>query len=532
VTEAKVSTPRPEPKSETEDPVPIAESDAAYREAAEDGSLRALGRFLAEYPDAPQAAEVRRRVDQMREDAAYQKALQRDDAAGYQGFLEHFPNSRRRSEVELRVQAAEGKKRRAEVERRAQADNERRRRASYSEARRLDKPEAYRVFLTAYPDAPESREAKRRIQEIEADNGAFPGVQGSEDELAAYLAERPKGRHAAEARQRVQALKAERMESDFRDAAALGTTEALQEFLERWPRSPKASEAQNALAALVEPSGEQKPEVEKVTRKGLALDVRHVKIPPTVDGDASDEIWQQATPVVVPLKDATVTDSILVRGIHNDGALYLLVEWTDPTRDALYRPWMWDPARKSYTQNEQLDDALAVALYLGRAPADSCMLRGEEAEADIWVWRAYRSEISGFADDGRIRVSKDRIPRANPYPAADGKTKLWVREQPDAGSPGWAFFIPVEFQGAVVPSYRPAKARGSRSDVRGRGAWSSSGKQGVWTVEFARDLDTRRRDDVALSEGESQTIAFAVYDKNENGRHATSSLVRLHIRER
>ncbi|MHB8766062.1 MAG: ethylbenzene dehydrogenase-related protein, partial [Deferrisomatales bacterium] len=252
---------------------------------------------------------------------------------------------------------------------------------------------------------------------------------------------------------------------------------------------------------------------------------------PPLDAKADDPAWRPATVVEVPLQGPGAARTLRLRGLHDGKTLVLLAEWADPTRDALYRPWIWDPARKTYQQNPQVDDGFAVVLYRGRAPADSCMLSGEEHDADSWLWRAFWSEISGLADDGRIRVSRNRIPQSNPYLATNGG-QVWIREEPDDGVPGWSFFVPVEFQGPAVPSYKPFEARGSRGDVRAKGWWAAAGGSGRWTVALSRALDTGQADDVALAEGRPQAIAVAVYDKSEKGRHATSQVIWLEPRGR
>jgi hypothetical protein len=537
---AETEAPRPRPEPEAAAPTEANAVDVAYRKALAEGSLEALVRFLGTYPDAPQATEASRRIDRVREETSYRRAIAANDATGYGEFLENFPDSPRRREIRARLQALEKAQRRAvadkrarvEAEKRARADGQKRRTAAYQEARRIDTAEAYRVFLSAYPDARESKEARRRLEAIAADDQAFPGADGTEKELAAYLETHPKGRHAAEARTRLNALQTARMDSDYRSALARGSEEALEEFLTRWPQSPAASEVSVTLEALRRPPTEPEPPAETPTSHPLVIEARRVPTPPLLDGDAKDPAWRSARNVDIPLEGGNATDSLAVRAVHANETLYLLLEWSDATRDIAYRPWIWDSTRKTYSQGEQVDDAVAVALYPGPNSADSCMLAGEDRDADTWIWRAHRSEISERADDGRLRVSTGRIPRANAYPAVGGNGRVWIRRMFDRGSPGWSFFVPLQYQGREVPSYRPAKASGSRDDVTVRAGWSSTGGSDHWTVEFARAFDTGHPDDVALSKGKKQPVAFAVYDKGEKGRHASSPMVLLEIQGR
>ncbi len=519
VREAPAAAPVPGPAPA---PEPEPEADRAWRQTLEDGSLQAFVRFLERYPEAPQAAEARRRADRLREEQAYRQALKRNEIRVYRAFLEHFPDSPHRSEVEARIRALEAELRRQETERRARQAEERRRRKAYEEARRLDTVEAYRIFLAAYPDAPEAGQVRRRIRAIEADDRAFREARGSEKALEAYLARHPQGRHAEEARAEIQRLRKARMEADYRAAVDAGTAEALAAFLQRWPGSPRESEVKAALERLRTPP--EPPPPGGAAEPDTVLPVPEVEQAPTVDGTADDPVWARAPELRVPLQGAAGEVEVRVRGVWTEDRLFLLLRWEDPTRDALYRPWVWDPAEGTYRQNDQADDGLAVALYPAGVE-DPCMLTGRDLEADLWIWRAFWSEISGLASDARLQISRVRMPRSNPYPARDGSGQVWIREELDTGASGWSFFIPVEFQGSVVPSYKPSRAAGSRADVRARGRW----QEGRWTVELSRLLDTGHDDDRGVRPGERVPVALGVYDRGERGQHSTSNLFYLRL---
>ena len=444
--EGRAGAPEPSRAAGEED------SEDAYREARREDTLQAWSRFLSRHPDSPRAAEAGERAAALREDAAYRTALERDDASGYQAFLDHFPASGRAPEIEARLRLAQEARTRAVVERRAREQEQGRRAEAYAQAKKLDTPEAYRMFLTVYPDAPEAADARKRMNRAETRSSTPPNGAGGRP---------PPGR----------------------------------------PASP-------------------------------VLTVVPVRKGPSVDGSAADAAWKEAPALAVALTGGGRSVEARVRAVHDGVRVYLLAEWPDGTEDALYRPWTWDEQKKTYVQTDRLDDGFAVALYRS-APDQACKLNGEEQEADTWLWRAFWSSVAGHADDGALRVSRKRLPHANPYPTASGSGQVWIREEPDEGPPPWALVIPVEFQGAEVASYRKQAAEGSRGDVLAAGRWTSGGSGGgAWVVELSRALDTGHADDVPLRAGTRQPAAFAVFDRSEKGRHVSSELIQLDIRGR
>ena len=71
--------------------------------------------------------------------------------------------------------------------------------------------------------------------------------------------------------------------------------------------------------------------------------------------------------------------------------------------------------------------------------------------------------------------------------------RIFYLERPaDQGRPAYTAHVYGEFAGDQVPRYELQDPSGSRSDVKARGHW----KNGQWTIEFARLLDTGHPDDV------------------------------------
>lgn len=532
---------------------------AAYDKAVGSGDEAALTRFIDDFPTSAHVDEARRRINLLREEAAYADASAKNTEAAYTHFLDQFPEASRQAEIKEKIIELQEKRKADEASRKAAEEKQKRKQQDaadkrrvevYNQARNSNTADAYKLFLTVYPNAPETKEIKKLIIEIEKEEAAFEEARDSEEKLKLFLGLHPKGNHAEEAARTLQKMKTSRMENDYAKATEAGTAEALEKFLKKWPSGPKTSSIKTAIEKLRTPpapppskapeppklseaaKSEQPPSSASASVPAPAGIVRLIaakaQAKPRIDGVADDSVWEQAVPLELPVSGPKMKGLARLKAVHDGRNFYIMAEWEDSSRDTLFRPWIWDPAKKTYHQNEQADDAFAINFYIDKLPEQSCMLRGEEFEADLWMWRAYWSEISGLAYDRLLKVSRSRIPKANPYPAENGEGQVWIREESDSGTAGWRFFVPVgAFEGAVLPSYHPQNAEGSLDDVKARGTWRSQDGKGLWTVEMSRLLNTRNSDDIVLEPGKEVAIAIAIYDKAEKSRHSTSQIIRL-----
>ena len=178
-----------------------------------------------------------------------------------------------------------------------------------------------------------------------------------------------------------------------------------------------------------------------------------------------------------------------------------------------------------------------------KSPAEIAELKAAGQFVDLMQWRAARSNAVGMADDGYVLQyrlfdtgkkmfswnldRKAMIPKFMFDPAKVGFKSLTEADVGDTSKPqaviretnavaydpnaGWK-------TGDVLPGRLLTRtgAKGSAADNNEvKGVW----KDGVWTVEFTRKLDTGHpEDDKILEEGGVYTIGLAVHDDNVTTR--------------
>ncbi len=252
------------------------EAEGAYAAALARGTPEALDRFLARYPDAPQAAEARRLRDlwarqQQQEALAYREALAAGTIEALEGFLASYPRGPHAAEAQSRLdrlRAADKAFRIAEKSRSVPAleaflqeypgtphegearellrtlreEQQRKADAAWQAARKADTPQAYEGFAQAHPGHPMAPEARRRAEALrnKARAPEPAGSAGADWEAArkadtaeayrSFLEAHPEGEEADAARARLRELE-ERIEK-----AAQGLPRSKREALERYRR--------------------------------------------------------------------------------------------------------------------------------------------------------------------------------------------------------------------------------------------------------------------------------------------------------
>ncbi|MBF0126885.1 MAG: hypothetical protein HQM02_06700 [Magnetococcales bacterium] len=251
------------------------------------------------------------------------------------------------------------------------------------------------------------------------------------------------------------------------------------------------------------------------------IGVGPLQAPVTVDGDLADWVAQgREQGVVLPLIDSEwesndgqtgerVVDpekQVRLWVGHRGERFYLAAQWRDETRNAVYKPWKLSQGG-GYQRARTPDDMFVVRLQMGDS-FSQCMLSSLKYRTDVWRWSAGRSNLSGVADDMSHVFSGE--PFDKPSREYEGnKGTVFFLSTLDSGYPGWqAQPQPKAGSGPVVASVvKAGDASGSRADVAGVGQW----KEGVWTLEMSRALQTLDPEDAVFAIGGENVAQFAVF---------------------
>ncbi len=241
---------------------------------------------------------------------------------------------------------------------------------------------------------------------------------------------------------------------------------------------------------------------------------------PVIDGSGLE--WA-AQPVQVVALTPTVkhthveTRQVEIKAGHYQNRVYFWLRWQDSEPDALHKPYQWDEKKQRYGRGPQREDRLAMQFEISGEYNTNWPL-AQDFVADMWHWKASRSNPIGLAHDKKTTLSSQKLLRAASLKAADGSIRYVLREN-DQGTPLYSNKRYATKQQEIMPKYQlNPHTRGSIADISAKGIWAG----GYWQLELSREFDTGHDDDVLFTLGQALRGGIAVFDRGENDDHAIS----------
>ena len=178
---------------------------------------------------------------------------------------------------------------------------------------------------------------------------------------------------------------------------------------------------------------------------------------------------------------------------------------------------------RPYERSSKPDDQFAIEFPLDGYFKLNMLTTDGEYTADVWHWKAGRSNPNGWADDKRHLIRKQSLNGAKEY-ALGGHGTVYIARPMDEGTPAYVRRDkPAVFETDLVNSFEFQQASGSVADVRAKGVHNGSG----WTLEMTRKFDTGHADDAVIHRDMDNRFAVAILDDELYWRHSISELMLL-----
>lgn len=241
----------------------------------------------------------------------------------------------------------------------------------------------------------------------------------------------------------------------------------------------------------------------------------------TVDGDAAE--WAGITGITVPVKGKGNVDSVDLKATVHGDKIYILAVWKDATESALHKPYKWDDAKQAYGRTKQLEDRLAFSFAMSGAFTAN-KVDGSAYSADVWHWKAARTNPAGVAHDKMHVVSTEKPEGKSKKLKSDNGGSVYLLRPSDEGGKLYKSTKYDAKDKDVMPRYKVTEnPTGSIADIQAKGVW----KDGVWTLEIARKLDTGNKDDAVIPANGTIEFAIAAFNDVDGRDHSTSEKITL-----
>ncbi len=235
---------------------------------------------------------------------------------------------------------------------------------------------------------------------------------------------------------------------------------------------------------------------------------------PTIDGIV-DKLWI-AVPAI-KTHDRVANIDIEVRSVHNDESIFFLIRYPDPSESRAHKFLNWDETLQSYRTGPKREDSFVLKWNMEPKPVDLTISGDVPYRADVWYWKANRTDPAGFADDKHHIYGQNKLKKSQFLVNRSGQ-QFYLTRLSDEGQSAYKSQTHEKFIGAEVPRYISRQPFGSRADVRAKGVWND----GYWTIEFFRKLQTGHSDDVQFDK--KSTYPFGVSRFEIAGKPANPKL--------
>ena len=273
---------------------------------------------------------------------------------------------------------------------------------------------------------------------------------------------------------------------------------------------PEASQAQTSISSaytIDERHPQEFTAIRSPKRSPRTADLIALASPEAihVDGYADEAVWAKAA--VVNTLDRSSQRSIQLRAVYTQTHLYILATYPDKSENRTHRSYVYHEAEGIYRPANDREDVFVLKWSMdeSRAHLDLSLLTPHRA--DIWYWKAFRTDPQGYADDKIQTLSMTAIENSRIINKGD-TGPLYLLRVGDAGRSSYKESIPFEYAGNALPRYTSRPPQGSRADVRAKGVWIEE----TWTLEFGRALDTTHDDDVIFSTDKTYLFGVSCYE--------------------
>lgn len=205
------------------------------------------------------------------------------------------------------------------------------------------------------------------------------------------------------------------------------------------------------------------------------ITVSKIKVPPFLDGISMDKCWREIPGYALMFTQGKNQQEIKLKACTDNSKIFFLIEYQTESENRQHQIWHWDPVRQAYIPGTEKEEVFTI--ILAEKPDNN-------SKADIWIWRAARTDPVNKADD-LFYFESDKINQSPKNIIMDKGEICWFSK----------YF--GDYAGTQLPRFYNRTPKGSAADVSAKGNWDKKHLK----IEFSRLLGTGNKDDIPLKKG-------------------------------
>jgi hypothetical protein len=244
----------------------------------------------------------------------------------------------------------------------------------------------------------------------------------------------------------------------------------------------------------------------KRSPRDLKLVCSSVEAPPVIDGVGNETVWAGAKKITT--LDFSSQRTINIASVHTPEMIFFLVTYPDVSPSTTHKSFGWDDGAKIYKPSNDREDMFVFKWSMQGLDADLTLRGRQPHQADVWFWKACRTNPVGFSDDKHHTYSHKQSDGGSKIVFSSENAPIYLLRSGDSGQSAYQEKIALDHTGPFVPRFSNRQPTSSRADVSAKGIW----REGLWTIEFARKLNTGHDDDAPFAIGGEYLFIVSCYE--------------------
>ncbi|MBW2563896.1 MAG: hypothetical protein JRE29_07665 [Deltaproteobacteria bacterium] len=276
----------------------------------------------------------------------------------------------------------------------------------------------------------------------------------------------------------------------------------------------------------------------------------------SASSDAGNSQWNKAQEAKMVLTGSGKFEGkdieLKTKSVYTKDEIFFRFEWPDPDKSMQKNAWKfsggkWDKIKANEDRLGLVFEINRIDKFATKGCAVLChnesknekdwyyAVSSPKEKADMWHWKAVRSNPVGYTEDGYVTSNPSKEPEKGRKRDAGSGTKAKSNQTKDKSKPAYmqdplkSASIPgtllvsekVEIknhanfkEGDEIPGYMlNTEWKDSFADVKTKGVWAN----GKWTLVMSRKLNTGYDDDIQFNTRKKYPFSLAVF--NNSGGH-------------